>query len=306
MRIFPEDGAAQVLAAYESSALDTFGTGASFEIPPADADRILGDPTSRPTVRTTSQSGTLFLAVNHRRQHLQDARVRRALGLVIERERVLREILKRVGTPANALVPDGIGGRDEGRWPSEDGDAARAALADAGFPDGKDFPPISFAFNVSSQWTQLGEYLRQRYKDTLGIELKLDPMEWTAYLRWRRDEGWQNGGDLARGGWLSDYEDPFNWYNQIWDSREDPSSFNAGWKHELFDALVREAALTLDRTQRSSLYGQADEILASEYPAIPIFYYGSRTLVRPYVRGFEPERILSLVRLKRVRLEEER
>ena len=306
LRIFPEDGASQVLAAYESGGLDVFGTGASFEIPPADAERILGDAAARASVRTTAQSGTLFLAVNHRRPHLQDSRVRRALGLVIERERVLRDVLKRIGTPANALVPDGIVGRDEARWPTEDVDAARALLADAGFPEGKELPPIGFAFNVSPQWTQLGEYLRQRYKDTLGVELKLDPMEWTAFMRWRRGEAWTLGGDLARGGWLSDYEDPFNWYNLIWDSREDPGSFNAGWKSDAFDALVREASATLDRPERESLYGRADEVLANEYPAIPVFYYGSRTLVRPYVRGFEPERVLSLVRLKRVRLDEER
>jgi oligopeptide transport system substrate-binding protein len=306
LRIFPDDGAAQVLAAYESGGLDVFGTGASFEVPPTDAERILGEPVSRPTVRTTPQSGTLFLAINHRRPHLQDPRVRRALGQVIERERVLREVLRRVGTPAISLVPDGIVGRDEGRWPAEDVGAARSAMADAGFADGKDFPPISLAFNVSPQWSQLGEYLRQRYRDALGIELKLEPMEWTAYARWRRGDDWPNGGDLARGGWLSDFEDPHNWYGQIWDSREDPASFNAGWKDELYDAFVREAAMTLDRDQRSALYGQADEILAEAYPAIPIFHYASRTLVRPYVRGFEPERVLSLVRLKRVRLEEER
>jgi len=305
-RIFPDDGVVQVLAAYESGALDVFGTGASFEIPPADAERILAEPVARPTVRTTAQSGTLFLAVNHRRPHLQDSRVRQALGQVIERERVLRDVLKRVGTPAYALVPDGITGRDETRWPSEDVEAARSTLADAGFPDGKDLPPIGFAFNVSPQWTQLGEYLRQRYKDTLGVELKLQPMEWTAYMRWRRGEEWQNDGDLARGGWLSDYEDPYNWYNLIWDSREDAGSFNAAWKHDFYDALVREASMTLDRAERSALYGRADEVLAAEYPSIPIFHYGSRTLVRPYVRGFDPERVLSLVRLKRVRVDEER
>ena len=88
------------------------------------------------------------------------------------------------------------------------------------------------------------------------------------------------GGDLARGGWLSDYEDPFNWYNQIWDSREDLGGFNAGWKSDDFDALVREASMTFDRAPSASLYGRADEVLANEYLAIPIFHYGSRTLVR--------------------------
>ena len=305
-QVFPDDGAAQVLAAYEGGTLDVFGTGASFEVPPQDAERILADAGARGTVRTTPQSGTLFLAVNTRRPHLQDSRVRRALGQVIEREKVLRDILKRVGVPALALPPDGIAGRDEGRWPIEDVVAARAAFEEAGFPDGKDFPPISFAFNVSPQWTRLGEYLRQRYKDTLGVELKLEPMEWTAYMRWRRGEAWEKDGDLARGGWLSDYEDPFNWYNQIWDGREDAASFNAGWQHDLYDSFVREASMTFDRAERTAIYGRADEILATEYPSIPIFHYASRTLVRLYVTGFEPERVLALVRLKRVRLDDAR
>jgi oligopeptide transport system substrate-binding protein len=306
LRIFPDDGAAQVLAAYESGQLDVFGTGAVFEIPPGDAERILNDANGRAAVRTTPQSGTLFLAVNTRKPHLQDSRVRRALGQVIEREKVLKDVLKRVGTPALTLVPDGIAGRDEGRWPAEDVDAARAALDEAGFPEGKDFPPISFAFNVSPQWSQLGEYLKQRYKDTLGIELTLEPMEWTAFTRWRRSEAWAKDGDLARAGWLSDYEDPYNWYNLIWDSREDPNSFNSAWKLDAYDAFVREGALTFDRAARLKLYGQADDVLATEYPAIPIFHYGSRTLVQPYVHGFDPERVLSLVRLKRIRLDEER
>lgn len=305
-RVFPSDAAAQVLAAYEAGELDVFGTGVSFEIPPDEVERIVGDAASRSTVRTTPQSGTLFLTVNHRRPHLQDPRVRRALGQVIERQRVLRDVLRRVGTPALGLVPDGIVGRDEAHWPAESVEEARRNLADAGFPDGKDFPPLTFTFNVSPQWSALGEYLRQRYRDTLGIELSLEPMEWSAYLRWRRDEGWPASGQLARGGWFSDYEDAYNWYNQIWDSREDPASTNAGWKHDAYDETVRTAAGTLDRVQRATLYEKADEILGAEYPAIPVFHYGSRTLVRPYVHGFEPERVLSLVRLKRVRLDVER
>jgi len=135
--------------------------------------------------------------------------------------------------------------------------------------------------------------------------LKPDPMEWSAFMRWRRGDDWPKDGDLARGGWLSDYEDPYDWYNLIWDSSEDPSSFNAGWKNDDYDETVREAALTFERAGRAALYAKADEVLASEYPAIPVFHYASRTLVRRYVRGFEPERVLSLVRLKRVSLDEE-
>src|SRR3954468_18970110 len=155
--------------------------------------------------------------------------------MVIERDKVLREVLKRVGTAARALVPDDIEGRVDSHWPDENVEEARRNLADAGFPGGKDFPTISFAFNTSPQWSKLGDYLKNRYRDALGIELKLEPMEWTAYLRWRRGDGWHDNGDLARGGWFSDFADPFNWYNLIWDSREDPASFGIGWKDDEFD-----------------------------------------------------------------------
>lgn len=306
LSIFPEDGAGQVMSAYEAGTLDVLGTGSTFEIPAVDAERVAADQARRAELLTVKQSGTLFLVVNQRRPHLQDPRVRQALGLAIERDKVLRDVLQRVGTPARGLVPEGIDGRDEAHWPTEGADDARQNLADAGFPGGKDFPPIRFAFNSSSQWTKLGEYLKQRYKDVLNIELKLEPMEWTEFLRWRREDGWRDNGDLARGGWFSDFEDPYNWYNVIWDTREDPASFSAGWKHDDYDAIVRAAAVEADSALRVSLYTRADEILASEYPAIPIFHYGSRTLVRPYVHGFEPERVLSLVRLKRVRLDEQR
>jgi len=302
LTIFPDDGASQVISGYESGALDVFGTGASFEVPGADAERLAADPIRRAEIRQLRQSGTLFLAVNHRRPHLQDRRVRLALGMAIEREKVLREVLQRVGVPSRSLVPDDIEGRVDRHWPDENADEARRNLAAAGFPGGKDFPPITFTFNTSPQWSKLGDYLKSRYKDVLGVELKLEPMEWTAYLRWRRGDGWRDNGDLARGGWFSDFADPFNWYNLIWDSREDPASFGIGWKDDGYDDIVRAAAMEGDPGRRASLYEQADQILAEAYPDIPIFQYGSRTLVRPYVSGFEPERVLSLVRLKRVRL----
>ncbi|MCC6179189.1 MAG: peptide ABC transporter substrate-binding protein [Chloroflexi bacterium] len=302
LRAFPAGAADQALSAYESGDLDTLGGGATFEIPPGYVERIASDARARAEVRTYPQSATLFLAVNHRKPHLQDPRVRMALGQAIERKHVLRQVLQRVGDSALALVPEGIDGRDLAAWPAESLDEARAKLADAGFPGGKGFPPLSFAFNTSTQWKQLGEYLRDRYRDTLGIEVKLEPMEWSAFLKWRRGDGWAKDGDLARGGWFSDYEDPYNWYNQIWDSAEDPASFNAGWQNDEYDSAVRDALGQLDRAARTDLYHEADGILAAEYPSIPIFHYGVQTLVRPYVQGFEPERVLALVRLKNVSL----
>jgi oligopeptide transport system substrate-binding protein len=305
-RLFPEGGSEQVLTAYEAGELDTVGPGTSFELPAAQVDRVLADPKLKEEVKTFGQSATMFITVNNRREHLKDPRVRMALGQAIERQRLLDQVLKRVGTPAFSLQPEGIVGRQPDLWPKEDLQQAKKNLADAGFPDGKGFPEITFTYNTSDQWKLLAEHLQQRYKEALGINLKLDSMEFATFLKWRRGDEWADTGDLFRGGWFSDYEDPNNWYNVLWDSREDPEMFNSGWKNEEYDRLVRQAQGELDPGARERLYRQAEEILAREYPNIPIFHYSIRTLVKPYVQNFEPERVLGITPLKRIKLAERR
>ena len=305
-RIFPEGANEPVLAAYEAGDLDALGPGTSFEIPSGQIDRLLADPKLKGEARTFRPSATMFIAVNHRRPHFKDPRVRQALGQAIERRRLPEQVMRRLGTPAVGLQPEGIAGRDPAIWPSEGLEDARKKLAEAGFPDGKGFPGITFTYNSNPQWKLLAEYLQQRYKEALGITLKLDAMEWAAFMRWRRGEEWQIAGDLSRGGWFSDYEDPSHWYNVLWDSREDRAAFNTGWKHSEYDRLVREALAESDPARCGELYREAEQILADEYPNIPVFHYSVRTLVKPYVQNFAPERVLGLTPLRNVSLSEQR
>jgi oligopeptide transport system substrate-binding protein len=305
-RIFPEGGSEQVLTAYEAGELDTLGPGTSFEIPAAQVDRILADPKLKQEVKTFPESATMFVTVNTRREHLKDPRVRMALGQAIERDKLLNQVLKRTGQPAAALLPEGIAGRKPDNWPKEGLEQAKRNLAEAGFPEGRGFPEITFAYNTSAQWKLMAEYLQQRYQEALGVKLKLDTMEWATFLKWRQSEDWQKTGDLYRGGWFSDYEDPNNWYNVLLDSREDPGLFSTGWKSDEYDSLVRQARGELESSKREALYGRAEEILAREYPVVPVFHYSMRTLVKPHVQGFEPERVLGLAPLRKVKLSDAR
>ena len=301
-RIYPADAAADVLAAYQAGELDAVGSGAAFDLSAIQGDRFVADPTLQWELKTFPQSATMFLTVNHRRPHLQDPRVRMALGQAIERRRLLEDVLQRVGAPAAGLLPEGLVARRPDLWPREDLQQAKQNLAEAGFPEGKGMPELRFTYNTNPQWKLMGEYLQQRYKDALGIDLKLDPMEWAAFLKWRRGEDWQTAGDLYRGGWFADYEDPNNWHNVLWDSREDPAVFGSGWKDEAYDVLVRRAQREADPARREQLYAQAEQVLAREYPYIPMFHYGIQALVKPYVENFQPRRILGITPLHRVRL----
>lgn len=289
-KLFPEGAEEQWVAAYEANEIDITTT--NLPLPAAQVDRFRNDPKYQNELRRFPASGTRFITVNHRRPALRDARVRQALGLAIERERLINDVLKRAGKPATSLQPDGIVGRKPDLWPTENVQRARELLAAAGYPNGQGFPELVFTYNTADSWKAMGQYLQQRWKDTLNINVRLDNMEWKVFLKWRYEPGWTAQGDLYRGGWTSDYEDPYNWYNTLWDSAEDPTQYNGGWVNAEFDALVRQARAEQDPTARTALYEQAEAILAREYIHLPIFYDQYEVLAKPYVQNYTPNRVL--------------
>jgi oligopeptide transport system substrate-binding protein len=301
--LFPSEGSEQMLAAYEAGEIDTTGAGVPSELPPSQIDRILADPVLSGQVRSIKQSSTELIIVNHRRPHLQDPRVRQALGMALDRTLILDAVLKRAGEPAYGIQPEGIVGRQPSLWPRDDAAMAQQLMADAGYPNGAGFPEITYTFNSSAELRILAEYLQARWKETLGVNVRLESMERRVFLPWRRGEEWNARGDLYRASWFSDYEDPNNWYNLLWESSSDPTSFNGAWKDAGFDALVRRGASEQDAARRAGIYGQAEAIMAREYPHIPLFHYDVRSLVKPYVRGYAPSRVLGITPLRTMSLD---
>ncbi|MFN8522020.1 MAG: peptide ABC transporter substrate-binding protein [Chloroflexota bacterium] len=292
--IFPVGGGEPVAAAYEAGDLDMTGSAAGFDIPGPYLSRVARDPEVLKTLRAFPQSATIFIVVNSRQPHLVDPRVRIALGMALSRREILEEVLRRVGLPASSLQPPGIAGRRPDLWPPEDIETARRLLQEAGYPEGRDFPEMTFAYDATPQWKRLADYLERRWKSILGITVKGKPIQAGAFLGWRQTDEWRAAGHLYRGGWVSEYEDPHNWYDTLWDSREDTVTFSSGWRNETFDAIVRRARGERDVNRRETIYGLAEEVLASEYPHIPLFHYGMQALVKPTVQNYRPSRVLGI------------
>ncbi|MBI4492380.1 MAG: peptide ABC transporter substrate-binding protein [Chloroflexi bacterium] len=260
-------------------------------------DVIAQDPQLAPLLRSFPRSGTAFLVLNHRRQALQDARVRRALGMALDRAALLDEVTGGAGEVARSLHPPGIAGRDPALWPKEDVAEARRLLAEAGYPDGRG---LELVMAVPSVVDPLGRELQQRWKDTLGVTVRL--MEVDSVPALRDSDAWRNQIDLYAGSWQSDYEDPYNWFNLLWDSQHDPGQYNSGWRNPDFDGLVRAAQAELNPARRTELYHQAEQIMATDYPLIPLYYPVEQYLVRPEVQGFQPGRTALAVPLLGVSL----
>jgi oligopeptide transport system substrate-binding protein len=282
------------LADYEAGKLDALGTGMSLP-----EGVTLSAETASGAV-AYAESGTSFLVLNARHSPTDDARVRKALGMAIDREELIRQALGGDHAPAYSLQPPGIDGSNPALWPSEDVGAARHLLAEAGYPGGKGLT-LRYAYNPTQVHGTVADYLQRRWKETLGLKLDLVDMDWDTFVDFPRTSAWVQDGDIfPGGGWSSDYEDPANWYNLLWDSAADATQFNTGWRDDRYDDLVRRAIAESDPDQRLALYGQAEQVLADSYPSIPLYYAGGRTLVKPYVHGLEPSRLLGILPLETI------
>ena len=94
---------------------------------PRQIDRIMADPVLSQQLKNFKQSGTYFFIVNHRRPHFQDVRVRKAIGMALNRRELLDDVIKQAGDPASGIQPEGILGRQPAAWPKEDTAAARSS-----------------------------------------------------------------------------------------------------------------------------------------------------------------------------------
>jgi oligopeptide transport system substrate-binding protein len=297
-RIFPEteQTAAQVLSAYEHGELES--TGPIVALPAGEIDRIARDPVLSKELVVHDESATYFIVPNCGKKPFDQPDVRKALALVIDPKHVLA-LIKSPGKPADSIVPPGILGRNPAAYPPRpDVAKAKDLLAKAGYPNGDGFPEFTYTYNTSTGHRAIAEYLRDVWTQQLGLKVRLADMDWTAFQVWRQQANY----DLYRGGWFSDYEDPNNWFNALLDSAESGQVFAPHWQNEQYDRLVRQARSEADSAKRENLYKQADAILADEMPLIPLYYYASQDLVKPYVQGWRPRRFLSLVSLKDVTL----
>jgi len=212
---------------------------------------------------------------------LNDVRVRKALAMAIDREALTSYVTRSGETPAYSFTPPHIGTYKPPVLFSTDIDAARKLLAEAGYPDGQGFPPVSLLFHISDLHTRIAEVIQQMWKDNLGVDIQLENVEWKVYQS-RREHGQY---DIARAEWVADYVDPAS-FLEVWIT--DGGNNHSGWSSEDYDVLIKEAALTADTTQRENLFKQAETLLIQDQPIAPLMFLPSKSLIQPSVKGWNP------------------
>ena len=249
-------------------------------------------------LRLSPYFGTYFYRVNTLKPPLDDKRVRQALAMTVDREKIVTAVTKGGQIPAYSFTPpDTEGFTARAKIPF---DIARAQqlLADAGYPGGEGLGPIEILYNTLEDHKKIAIAIQQMWKKALGIEVTLYNQDWKSSLITINNFDYQ----LGRSSWIGDYPDP----NTFLDTMTTGNGNNrTGFSNKEYDTLIRRAANTMDQQQRFEYFQQAEQILAVEVPIIPIYTYTRNYLRSNDVKGWH-DNVLGHHPLKHVYLERDK
>jgi oligopeptide transport system substrate-binding protein len=252
-------------------------------------------------VKVAPYLGTYFLIINSAKPPFDDVRIRRALALVLDREFIADEIWAGTMLPAYGVIPPNIGNYGEraeadfkAASPLDREDEAKRLMAAAGFGPGVPLR-LELRYNTTDNNRRTMIAVAEQWK-AIGVETSFINTDGKTHFAHLRDGG---DFDVARYGWIGDYSDPQNF---LFLFLSDNTGFNSGkYKNPQFDALMKLGADEIDLAKRAAILREADAILATDMPWIPLMYYSTKNLVSPKLVGFEqnlrgaiPTRFLSL------------
>ncbi len=229
--------------------------------------------------RSDDYYGTTFLRLNIRQKPLDDVRVRRALALAIDRDAYVG-VLDGGQQPALHLTPASPDFTPRARL-APDLAEARRLLAEAGYPEGRDFPSIELLYATSNSGKQLSEVIQQMWRSALGINVTLRNEEWKVYLSSQRSGSYA----IARAGWIGAYPDPHSFLD-MWVT--DGGNNQTGYSNPDYDRLLASALSAPSEAARMEIYQQLEALIVRDLPVIPINFYKTIRAVSPKVKGWQP------------------
>lgn len=257
--------------------VDSFQAGAVDHVPISvlDARWVAYDPELGPQLRRTSGMHVQYLAFDTTRPPFSDARVRQAFAWAVDWGRLVR-LADHASLPATSIVPAGIELRGEGDFmPRHDPEAARVALAAAGYPGGVGFPDVA----IVSSGTLFDAAIAAELERELGIRLGSEVLPFEELSRRLDDDPphvWQLG-------WAADFPHPHDFLGLLLETGS-PNNVG-GWSDAAFDAALDAAASTADTDEQVAHYQAAQRIVAEQAPLIPLEYPEDWALSRDGLLG---------------------
>lgn len=295
VRFVPTDSAENALAAYRAGEIDAV-TNAEFK--PL-ALKLLAPYDD---FRSTTHSALVYYVFNQEKPQFSDARVRKALALAIERERLTEDEMDGVTRPAQVFSPFS----NEEKLPQDIAEAQKL-LAEAGFAEGKDFPVIKLLIFRNDMQRRIARSVAKMWKKNLNIETEVIIKEMADF-----EESFKSGDyDVARRGVVLPTTDetanmmvifPPKLETEKPETAENKASTDTGVSADNPILSDKTAESNLDFTQAENRVEDKKEAVKPKLaetsiltekqaletiPAIPLYFPTAYSLIKPYVQGFE-------------------
>lgn len=278
------DGVHYVFLGDAATGMLEFENGNIDTVTPSDEEiiQMRQDPNKKDLLVDTISLNTWYLLPNVEDPVLKDVRVRQAISLAIDREKLVKEVLNGMGEPAHGFLPPGLPGYDESSSVLEyNPEKAKQLLAEAGY--GPDHPlKIESWQRGSAESTMKRHVAIQAMLKEVGIEMEIKPME-KGIFNPNRAEG---KIPLHFGNWYADFPDADNFfYGYVHSSQSKGMSSN--YKNPEVDKLLEQGRLETDPAKRAEIYKKVDQIVTrQDYAIIPIFHKGGAVAVQPWLKGY--------------------
>ena len=253
----------------------------------------------------TTRQGTTFqyLGVNLDHPVLKIPEVRRAIAHAIDREAIIRHLLKGLAAPATGLLaPEHWAYEPSVPGFPHDPEQAKTLLDSAGFPDPDgDGPLPRFKLSYKTTTLDLRRRIAEAFKEQLGrvgIELEVRTYEWGTFY-----------GDIRKGNfhlyslaWVGAI-DPDVYFSLFHSQSFPPQGNNRGrYRNAELDRLLESGRRRLDLEERRQIYSRVQKTLALELPIIPLWWVKNVVVMKPGIEGFVPYPDGHLISLKKASL----
>ena len=277
---YPTEDINSELKRYRAGELDY-----SYEIPLSQAPQLRAQLPQE--LRTAPYLGIYYFGFNVTRPPFKDnVKLRRALNLVVDRELIVQRLMNGIGIAAYSWVPPATAdyGAQTPEWVSwtreQRLDEARRLYAEAGYS--AEHPlDVEIRYNTHQDHKRIATVIAAMWKQTLGVRARLINEEFKVLNNNLRQHVVTQ---VFRWGWIADYNDATSFADLL----QTPHGQNeTGFSDTRYDALLAQAHNVADPAQRRALLEQAERVMLDQSPLVPVYFYLSKHLVKPYVRGWE-------------------
>jgi len=236
-----------------------------------------------PELAVTPELSLYYLGFNTAEPPFDDVEVRLAFSHAVNRESIIRLILRDMVSEAEGILPPGMPGHDEGlAGLNYDVDRAKEYMASSQYGDASNLPPITVT--VSGYGNYIPEFLGaiiDEWRQNLGVEVsvrQMEPEHFVYNLKQEKDE-------MFLLGWVADYPDPHNFLDVLFRTGGENNAFE--YSNSILDDLLDRAAVEQDGSLRLDTYRQAERIVIDDAPCLPLWHGVNHILVRANVAGYE-------------------